>query len=76
MKKRGGKRKGAGRKSMGKERYTVTLTPTNVSTAKEKERNLSGLLDRLLAQWYPNVKRKREKTPTNGTEDVIEKQQE
>ena len=26
MKKRGGKRKGAGRKPMGKERYTVTLT--------------------------------------------------
>jgi hypothetical protein len=51
MNKRGGKRKGAGRKSMGKERYTVTLIAANVKTARGKERNLSGLLDRLLAQW-------------------------
>jgi hypothetical protein len=51
MKKRGGKRKGAGRKPMGKERYTVTLTAVNVKNARDKERNLSGLLDRLLAQW-------------------------
>jgi hypothetical protein len=51
MKKRGGKRKGAGRKPMGKQRYTVTLTEANVKTARDKERNLSGLLDRLLAQW-------------------------
>ena len=49
--KRGGKRKGAGRKSMGKERYTVTLTAENIERARNKERNLSGLLDRLLAQW-------------------------
>jgi len=51
MKKRGGKRKGAGRKPMGKERDTVTLTAVNVKMAKDKERNMSGLLDRLLAQW-------------------------
>ena len=51
MKKRGGKRKGAGRKPMGKERYTVTLTAVNVKMARDKERNMSGLLDRLLAQW-------------------------
>lgn len=51
MNKRGGKRKGAGRKPMGKERYTLTLTGANVKMARDKERNLSGLLDRLLAQW-------------------------
>jgi len=51
MKKRGGKRKGAGRKPMGKGRYTVTLTAVNVKMARDKERNMSGLLDRLLAQW-------------------------
>jgi post-segregation antitoxin (ccd killing protein) len=51
MKKRGGKRKGAGRKSMGKERYTVTLTSENVESARKKESNFSGLLDRLLARW-------------------------
>ncbi len=49
--KRGGKRAGAGRKPMGKERYTVTLTAENVDTAKKREQNLSGLLDRLLASW-------------------------
>ena len=51
MKKRGGKRKGAGRKSMGKERYTVTLSAANVESARGKETNFSGLLDRLLARW-------------------------
>jgi hypothetical protein len=51
MKKRGGKRKGAGRKSMGKARYNVTLTSENVEGAREKESNFSGLLDRLLEQW-------------------------
>lgn len=49
--KRGGKREGAGRKPRGKERYTVTLTATNVEKAREREANFSGLLDRLLAQW-------------------------
>lgn len=48
---RGGKRAGAGRKAEGKRRYDVTLTEANVALAKQKESNLSGLLDRLLAQW-------------------------
>jgi hypothetical protein len=51
MKKRGGRRKGAGRKPMGKSPYTVTLTEQNVDRAKKRERNFSGLLDRLLAKW-------------------------
>lgn len=49
--KRGGKRQGAGRKPMGKARYTVTLTAANVEAAKAAESNFSGLLDRLLARW-------------------------
>ena len=49
--KRGGKREGAGRKPMGKRTYSVTLTATNVQKARERELNLSGLLDRLLARW-------------------------
>jgi hypothetical protein len=48
---RGGKREGAGRKPEGKERFTVTLTAENVETAKAKESNFSGLLDRLLTDW-------------------------
>ena len=48
---RGGKREGAGRKRMGKDRYTVTLTATNVEEAKSREPNFSGLLDTLLARW-------------------------
>jgi len=48
---RGGKRKGAGRKSEGKATYTVTLTEKNVKQAKKREGNFSGLLDRLLADW-------------------------
>ena len=48
---RGGKRKGAGRKPMGKAAYLVTLTEKNVKRAKKRERNLSSLLDRLLADW-------------------------
>jgi len=48
---RGGKRKGAGRKSEGKATYTVTLTAKNVKQAKKREGNFSGLLDRLLADW-------------------------
>lgn len=51
MKKRGGKREGAGRKPEGKAAYTVTLTQENAERAKEKEPNFSGLLDRLLASW-------------------------
>jgi hypothetical protein len=50
-KKRGGKRKGAGRPSLGKKRYLVTLTETVVVKARRGERNLSGLLDRLLTDW-------------------------
>jgi hypothetical protein len=49
--KRGGARKGAGRKSLGKVAYNVTLTAKNVTSAKARERNFSGLLDRLLAAW-------------------------
>ena len=48
---RGGKRAGAGRPYEGKTRYNVTLTPENVENAKKRESNLSGLLDRLLADW-------------------------
>ena len=48
---RGGKRKGAGRKPMGKAAYLVTLTEKNVKRAKKRETNFSGLLDRLLADW-------------------------
>ncbi len=48
---RGGKRKGAGRKPMGKAAYLVTLTEKNVKKAKKLEENFSGLLDRLLAKW-------------------------
>ena len=47
----GGKRKGAGRKPEGKKRYLVTLTEGNVTKAKKREANFSGLLDRLLARW-------------------------
>jgi hypothetical protein len=48
---RGGKRMGAGRKPEGKRKYTITLTETSVTRAKELETNFSGLLDRLLANW-------------------------
>jgi hypothetical protein len=48
---RGGRRKGAGRKPMGKNPYTVTLTEKNVNRAKKREKNFSALLDRLLASW-------------------------
>ncbi len=51
MKRRGGKRKGAGRKPEGKAAYTVTLTEKNVERAKRRESNFSGLLDRLLEKW-------------------------
>jgi hypothetical protein len=49
--KRGGARKGAGRKPMGKSAYTVTLTQTNVAKARRREKNFSGLLDQLIAAW-------------------------
>jgi Post-segregation antitoxin CcdA len=48
---RGGKREGAGRPDQGKARYTVTLTADNAESAKAREANFSGLLDRLLARW-------------------------
>ncbi len=48
---RGGKREGAGRKSEGKERFTVTLTAANVTKAKFRAPNFSGLLDKLLSEW-------------------------
>lgn len=49
--KHGGKRAGAGRPDEGKKRYQVTLTEENAELAKAKEKNFSGLLDRLLANW-------------------------
>ncbi len=48
---RGGKRDGAGRPALGKERFTVTLTAASVAEAKAREKNFSGFLDRLLAAW-------------------------
>ena len=48
---RGGKRKGAGRKPEGKQRYTITLTASNVEKVKSRTTNLSGLLDDLLEKW-------------------------
>ncbi len=36
---------------MGKARFTVMLTKANVTNARKRERNFSGLLDRLLADW-------------------------
>ena len=36
---------------MGKKAYTVTLTRGNVELARKREKNLSGLIDRLLAAW-------------------------
>ena len=49
--KRGGKRKGAGRPPEGKKPVLVTLTEKNVKRAKKQEKNFSGLLDGLLADW-------------------------
>ena len=48
---RGGRRKGAGRKPLGKAKYTVTLTKANAEHAKKVKSNFSGLLDRLLEDW-------------------------
>lgn len=47
----GGKREGAGRPSQGKKQITVTLTAENISKAKAREANFSGLLDKLLSAW-------------------------
>jgi len=47
----GGKREGAGRPSQGKRPVLVTLNAENVNEAKKRERNFSGLLDGLLADW-------------------------
>ena len=47
----GGKREGAGRPSQGKKPVLVTLTADNVTEAKKREKNFSGLLDGLLADW-------------------------
>jgi len=49
--KRGGKREGAGRKSQGKRKYSVSLTADTVERAQERTDNFSGLLDRLLTDW-------------------------
>lgn len=48
---RGGKRVGAGRPSQGKTRINLTLNEKLVERAREREANLSALLDRLLTQW-------------------------
>ena len=47
----GGRREGAGRPSQGKKPVLVTLTAENVDKAKAMEKNFSGLLDGLLADW-------------------------
>ena len=47
----GGKREGAGRPSQGKARYNVMLTADNVDNAKKRQKNFSGLVDGLLADW-------------------------
>ena len=47
----GGKREGAGRPSQGKKPVLVTLTADNMDAAKKREKNFSGLLDGLLADW-------------------------
>ena len=47
----GGKREGAGRPSQGKRPVLVTLNGDNVDAAKKREKNFSGLLDGLLADW-------------------------
>ena len=51
MKKSAAKQPGPGRPNEGKKAYTVTLTEKNVTKAKAKEGNFSGLLNRLLAEW-------------------------
>ena len=40
-----------GRPSQGKTRINLTLNETLVERAREREANLSALLDRLLSQW-------------------------
>ncbi|MBL9181679.1 MAG: type II toxin-antitoxin system CcdA family antitoxin [Verrucomicrobiaceae bacterium] len=48
---RGGQREGSGRPSQGKIRVNLTLNEGLVQQARTKEKNLSALLDRLLADW-------------------------
>lgn len=48
---RGGAREGAGRPSLGKANFTVSLNAGNVEKAKKREGNFSGLLDRLLSDY-------------------------
>jgi hypothetical protein len=50
----GGKRNGSGRKSLGKARYTLYLTPSFVEAAKAKHGNVSAHVDRLLAIPSPS----------------------
>jgi hypothetical protein len=50
--KRGGKRKGAGRKSMGKRTISLSLKGDNLDKARERGvTNMSELFDGLLAGW-------------------------
>jgi hypothetical protein len=48
---RGGRREGAGRKSQGKAKYSLSLTQETVVKVQERTENLSGLVDDLLAGW-------------------------
>lgn len=64
---RGGSREGAGRKSGGKNRYTVTLTAKNVERAKASRSNFSGLLDRLLSEWLATSEIDRQRTKPTPT---------
>lgn len=48
---RGGAREGAGRPALGKTRINLTLNASLVAKAREKESNLSSLVDSLLAKW-------------------------
>ena len=52
--KRGGAREGAGRPSQGKARVNLSLNQDLVTRARDREPNLSALLDKLLAQWLAN----------------------
>ena len=44
-----------GRPSQGKTRINLTLNESLVDRAREREANLSALLDRLLTQWLDRV---------------------
>jgi hypothetical protein len=52
--KRGGAREGAGRPSLGKKQYSLTLTEKTVTKARKRTKNLSGLVDDLLTEWLGN----------------------